>query len=193
MASSLPRAPTHEPPPPTLAARTRPRLLLGHLAALLELRPDDLLVQLGCAFPDQLLALAALVPLRYQPLVVDPSPERLAPFAATPQLRFVAMDPLRFAAFPMQCDRILLEESLLGDERGAELARGLFTRLQPAGRLLAVGTARPPEGARRLAAPRRRSDRCVARTLEGAGFEVRSHGTELGSGPVELVLGVKPS
>jgi hypothetical protein len=176
-----------------IAAGTRPRFLLGHLAALLELRPDDLLVQLGCAFPDQLLALAALVPLRYQPLVVDPSPERLAPLASTPQLRLVAMNPLRFAAFPMQCDRILLEESLLQDERGAELARGLFTRLQPSGRLLAIGTARPPERDRSLAAPRRRSDRCVARTLEGAGFEVRHDAAELRSGSVDLFLGVKPS
>jgi hypothetical protein len=81
-----------------------------------------LLVQLGCAFSDQLLGLAALVPLRYQPLVVDPSPERLAPFASTPQLRVVAMDLLRFAAFPMQCDRILLEESLLGGEPSAPRA-----------------------------------------------------------------------
>jgi len=166
-------------------------LLLGHLAALLELRPDDLLVQLGCAFPEQLLGLAALVPLRYQPLVVDPSPERLAPFASSPQLRFVAMDPLRFAAFPMQCDRILLEESLLGDERGAELARGLFARLQPAGRLLAVGTARPPEGSPSFAGARRRRDGCVARALEGAGFEVRHHGAEINSGHVDLFLGVK--
>ena len=166
---------------------SRPRPPLGHLMALLELRPDDLLVQLGCACPDQLLALAALVPLRYQPLVIEPSPERLAPFASIPQLRFVAMDLLRFTAFPMQCDRILLEEPYLEDERGAELARGLFTRLNPSGRLLAVGRTGPSEGTRSLAAPRRRTDGWVARTLVGAGFEVRHHEAE----PVDLFLGVK--
>jgi hypothetical protein len=160
---------------------------VGHLAALLDLKPDDLVVQLGCACPEQLLALAALVPLRYQPLVIDPSPERLAPFASIPELRFVAMDPLRFTTFPMQCDRILLEESYLEDDRGAELARGLFTRLNPSGRLLAIGTAWPSEAARSLAAPPRRTDGWVARTLVGAGFEVRHHEAE----PVELFLGVK--
>jgi hypothetical protein len=167
-------------------------MLPGHLLLeLLALRPDDLLVQLGCAFPDQLVALAALVPLRYQPLIVEPSPERLAPFAGIPQLRFVAMDPLRFALFPMQCDRILLEESLLGGTRGLELARGLFTRLRPGGRLLAVGTAPAPEGIRRLATSRRRNEGDVCLALKEAGFEAERYTADLANGAVDLVLGVK--
>jgi hypothetical protein len=76
--SSPPRARTHDQPPlgdPTLAPPVRPEPLLGSLLALLELRADDLLVQLGCALPEHLLALTELVPLRCQALVVHPSPE----------------------------------------------------------------------------------------------------------------------
>jgi hypothetical protein len=161
VASSPPLARTHglDPPgAPNREARLRPESLLRRMFALLALRPEHLLVQIGCASPEYLLATAELVPLRYQALVVDASPERLAPFLGTPKLRPVAMEPLRFAAYPMQCDRILLEDGVLGGDPGAELARGLFRRLRPTGRLLVVGAAPRPElpaGERRaLPAPR---------------------------------------
>jgi len=165
------------------------------MLALLALRPDHLLVQIGCASPEYLLAVAELVPLRYQALVVDASPERLAPFLGPPKLRPVAMEPLRFAAYPMQCDRILLEDGVLGGDPGAELARGLFSRLRPAGRLLVVGAAPRPElpaGERRaLPAPRGMRAQGVLRTLEAAGFEVRRDAATLWSGRIDLFLGAK--
>ena len=161
------------------------------MLALLALRPEHLLVQIGCAFPEYLLAVAELVPLRYQALVVDASPERLAPFVGTPKLRPVAMEPLRFAAYPMQCDRILLEDG----DASAALARGLFRRLRPGGRLLAVG-AEPrlelPAGERRVRpAPRRMPAQGIVRALEIAGFEVTRDAGALWSGCLDLVLGVK--
>ena len=84
---------------PAGTARCRPEPLIERLLALLDLQPDDLLVQLGCAFPGHLLALTQRVPLRYQALVVDSSEERLARFVGTPMLRRVTMDPLRFVAY----------------------------------------------------------------------------------------------
>ena len=161
------------------------------MLALLALRPEHLLVQIGCAFPEYLLAVAELVPLRYQALVVDASPERLAPFVGTPKLRPVAMEPLRFAAYPMQCDRILLGDG----DASAALARGLFRRLRPGGRLLAVG-AEPrlglPAGERRVRpTPRRMPAQGIVRALEIAGFEVTRDAGALWSGCLDLVLGVK--
>jgi hypothetical protein len=144
--ASSPRAALN-PLPRVGAARAGPGALLWRLQALLQLRPDDLLVQLGCAFPDHLVALTEVVPLRYQPVVIDPSPKRLAPFSSQPRLRSVVMDPLRFAAYPMQCDRILVEDSLLQGGRSA--------------------------------------------VLEDAGFEVRRDAAHLGSGRIDLVLGMK--
>lgn len=165
------------------------------MLALLALRPEHLLVQIGCAFPEYLLAVAELVPLRYQALVIDASPERLAPLVGTPKLRPVAMEPLRFAAYPMQCDRILLEDRFLRGDAGAELARRLSRRLRPAGRLLAVEAAaqpRFPAGERRaLPAPERRRAEGIVRALELAGLEVRRDAGALWSGRLDLVLGVK--
>jgi hypothetical protein len=182
--ASSPRAARTYPLPRVGAARAGPGALLWRLQALLELRPDDLLVQLGCAFPDHLVALTEVVPLRYQPVVIDPSPKRLAPFSSQPKLRSVVMDPLRFAAYPMQCDRLLVEDSLLQEGRSAELAKRLYGRLYPQGRLVAVGAESPP--------PRARTGRiCVV--LEDAGFEVRRDAAHLGSGRIDLVLGVKPA
>lgn len=199
MASSPPPAWTQSSIPcdgSSLATRARPEPLIERLLALLDLQPDDLLVQLGCAFPSHLLALTQRVPLRYQALVVDASEEQLARFVGTPMLRCVAMDPLRFAAYPMQCDRILLEETLLRGDSRARLARGLLARLRPAGRILAVGAIRRPEvglpeESRGPAKASRTSADGAARVLEGAGFEVRRDAARLGSARVDLVLGVK--
>jgi len=181
---------------PSLATRPRPQPLIERLLALLDLQPDDLLVQLGCAFPSHLLALTQRVPLRYQALVVDPSKEQLARFVGMPMLRCVTMDPLRFAAYPMLCDRILLEDTLLRGDSRARLARGLLSRLRPAGRVLAVGAiarpeAEPVQERRGLVAPSRTSADGAARVLEDAGFEVRRDAARLGNARIDLVLGTK--
>ena len=159
-----------------------PEPLLERLLSLLELRPDDLLVQLGPASrPDWLLPLTRLVPLRYQVLVVDPSQEPWGAYVLAPDLRFVAMEPLRFAAFPMQCDRILLEYGLLHGGGGAELAARLFDKLLPTGRLLAIGAA----GAEKP------SSDGIAEVLGGVGFRVRRDAARRGGRRVDLVLGLK--
>jgi hypothetical protein len=131
----------------TLAEPAPEKGLLGKLLALLDLGADDLVVQLGCGFP-HLRALVELVPLRHQVLVIDPSAERLEPFAGTPLLRPVAMDALDFVAYPMQCDRILIDDTVLCPESAFVLARGLFARLRPAGRLLAAAVAAPADAPR---------------------------------------------
>ena len=139
-----------------------PEPLLERLLSLLELRPDDLLVQLGPASrPDWLLPLTKLVPLRYQVLVVDPSQEPWGAYALAPDLRFVAMEPLRFAAFPMQCDRILLEYGLLHGAGARSWPRGCLTSFRrPAG----SWQSEPPE---RRDPPRTASRRCWAGSDQG--------------------------
>jgi hypothetical protein len=170
----------------TLPSGVGPDPLLDRLQVLLDLAPDDLLVQLGSAAPERLLALTERVPLHYQVLVVDPHPERLAPFRCGTRLRLVEMDSLRFAAYPMQCDRILLGDALLRGDAGAELARRLLSRLSPTGRLLAVGEARaqPSQEGRAGDGP--------LQTLRGAGFAVQGEAARVGDGWVALSLGVKP-
>jgi hypothetical protein len=178
--------PARQPDRPCAGAAGLAEPLLDRLLVLLELRPDDLLVQLGSARPDWLLALTKLVPLRYQALVVDPSADTWAPYADAPGLRFVAMEPLRFAAYPMQCDRILLEDGLLRGDGAPELAARLFDRLTSTGRLLAVRAAGVPSPSRRGAGE---ADGVAAQVLEGAGFDVRRAAAQPDA--VDFVLGLK--
>jgi hypothetical protein len=155
--------------------------LLERLDALLDLQPDDLLVQLGTAWPRCTLALADLVPLRYQILVVDPAPERLEPFVGTAKLRVAAMDALDFCAFPIQYDRILLEDTFLAGDGWWELVSQLLDRLNDGGRLLIVESEVPVTA---------RMEQ-VARALERDGLEVKRDGANVGKRHVDLVLASK--
>jgi hypothetical protein len=171
------------PPKPS---RTAP--LNRRLVQLLELAPEDLVVGLGAGSSRHCLAMLDMVLLRYQIVLVDPSPKRLWRVAATPGVRVVTMSPLDFARFPMQWDKVLLDDAFAEEDLdwAAELLCLVFARLRPNGRMIAV----LPSSALPLSAALRRSMEFGCRARE-SGFEVAFE--TLGDDPdrFNLVVGRK--
>jgi len=113
------------------------------LVELLELHPEDLLVGLGASSSSHCLAMRELVSLRYQMVIVDPLLKRLVRLASAPSVRLVEMGALDFARYPIQWDKILLDDAVAAeDEDGMdELLSLLFKRLRAGGRMIAVLSA----------------------------------------------------
>jgi hypothetical protein len=141
--------------------------LVWRLVELLELGPDHLLVGLGAGASPHCHAMLELVSLRHQMVLVDPQPNRLARLANEPSMRLVAMSALEFARFPIQWDRILLDDALAAEDGEGELLPLLFARLRTGGRMVVAlpATALPPSAALQRAMG-------FARRVSDSGFEV---------------------
>ncbi len=157
--------------------------LVERLAALIDPHPDQLIAQLGAAWPRCTLALLDRVPFRYQILVVDPALERLEPFLGATKIRVVSMDSQSFSTFPQQYDRILMEDRCLAGDGSDGLIARLFDRLNAGGRLVIVGSEVPVRG---------RAER-AARALERDGLAVKRDGAHVGNRRIDLVLASKPA
>jgi hypothetical protein len=141
--------------------------LVWRLVELLELCSDHLLAGLGAGSSPHCHAMLEVVSLRHQMVLVDPHLSRLARLANEPSMRLVGMSALEFARFPVQWDRILLDDALAADGGVDELLRLLFARLRPGGRMVAAlpATALPPSAALQRAMG-------FARRVSDSGFEV---------------------
>jgi protein-L-isoaspartate O-methyltransferase len=159
------------------------------LVELLDLQPEDLVVGVGTYSSRYCLAMLEQVLLRHQIILVEASTQRLDRLASVPRVRLSSMSALEFARFPAQWDKILLDDSLVAEDGdGAdELLRLLLTRLQPAGRMIAV----PCASARTRSAALQRSTALASRVRD-SGFEVSFDATQPGSDSYGLVVGVKP-
>jgi hypothetical protein len=158
------------------------------LVELLGLRPDDLLVGLGASLSPHCLAMLELVSLRYQIVLVDPLPARLARLASESSVRLIGMSALEFARFPIQWDKIVLDDAVAAeDDDGAdELLSLLFARLRPGGRMIAVlpATAVPPSAALKRAMG-------FASRVRDCGFEVTFDTVQGAPHQWNLVVGSK--
>ncbi len=166
LATEVPRLPSEGGAP----AKSSGVVPLGRrLMELLELDPEDLVVGLGASASPHCLAMLELVSLRYQVVLVDPLLKRLVPLASAPGVRLVEMCPLEFARYPIQWDKILLDDASTREdgERTDELLSLLFARLRVGGRMLAVlpAAALPPSAALRRSM-------AFARRARDSGFEV---------------------
>jgi SAM-dependent methyltransferase len=138
------------------------RALAERCMAELELRDDDLLVDLCCGAEPLCAEILRSRRLRYQVVAVDPSADVLARLAEGTGMRAVRMDARSFAAFPARYDKILAFRAWAQLREPAVLA-GLRLRLAERGVLLVVEPS--PTGER---------GEDVAGALRAAGFAVRT-------------------
>jgi hypothetical protein len=159
----------------------------GRLADLLDIQPEDLVVGLGGGSFGPSRARLEWVWLRYKMVIVDASPRRLARLAQLAGVRATEMGPLEFTRYPIQWDRLVLDDLLAADTDVAnELLPLLFQRLRPSGRMAAVlaTSGLPPS------AVLQRSMGMAAR-LRSAGFEVAIDAGQPVADCHDIVLGVK--
>ncbi|HBZ71302.1 MAG TPA: hypothetical protein DEP35_16865 [Deltaproteobacteria bacterium] len=158
---------------------------------LLDLSRNDLFVALGATDPVCFLRILELVPLDFQLVVVDPSDQRLLPLKGIPTLRAVQMDPLDFAMFPLQVEKILVDDDVvLGDGSDKVFAR-LFDRMPQGGRLLVVERVPVTTNLAEGSSPMAPNGCEIEERLQKVGFEVQREALTSARGPFDLILATK--
>ena len=158
---------------------------------LLDLSRNDLFVALGAGAPLCLLSVLELVPLDFQLIVVDPSDERLLPLKGIPTLRTVQMDPLSFAMFPLQVEKILVDEDVALSDGGHKVLDRLFHRLPRGGRLLVLKRSSVGSDSERSASPIAASNLEIDECLRKLGFEVQHDALTSARGRFDFILATK--
>ncbi len=158
---------------------------------LLDLSRNDLFVALGATDPYCFLRILELVPLDFQLVVVDPSDQRLLPLKGIPTLRAVQMDPLDFAMFPLQVEKILVDNDVvLGDGSDKVLAR-LFDRMPRGGRLLVVEPVPVTTDLVQGSSPMAPNGCETEERLQKIGFEVQREALTSARRQFDLILATK--
>jgi hypothetical protein len=167
------------PPSPTAPVPE----LATRILELLRVEEGDLVVDLHCGLaspqpmPEEMRRRIRMADLR-------PFGERLAFLLITSGVRMVQMSALTFGRFPMQYERVVLHDGF--SQRQDKLHRLLASvlgRLDPAGRILVVGSAPSPDSPLFASGLRRwnrqhRSPEAIALQMREAGFSAQVESVE---------------
>ena len=105
---------------------------------MLDLQPDDTLVDIGGGTGMYSLALLERVELTNPVTVVDPFPEMLARIPEDAPIVPVAAEAVEFSAGAPGCSKVLMKEAIHHVGNKSELIGNLYDRLDPGGRVLLV-------------------------------------------------------
>lgn len=114
------------------------RTLTAKMIEMLELAPDDVLVDLGCGTGMYSIDILEQVPLKAEVIGVDPFVEMLRRIPPEAGISGVVQDALAFSAEPGEYDKVLMKEAVHHVENRRALLANLHRRLRPGGRLLLV-------------------------------------------------------
>jgi SAM-dependent methyltransferase len=114
------------------------RALTSKMIEKLQLKEDDLLVDLGCGTGMYSLDILKQVSLKQPVIGVDPYPEMLAKIPGDAPIKRLVMDGLEFSRQPGSYDKILIKETVHHIAERDELFANLYERLKPGGILLLV-------------------------------------------------------
>jgi len=153
------------------------RTLTAKMVRMLDLRPTDRLVDLGCGTAIYSADVLEQVPLRQPVTGVDPFPEMLERIPDGVRVTPLCMGAVEFSELPGEYDKVLVKEAVHHVTDRPALFRNLHRRLPPGGILLLVHV--PP----RLDYPlfEKALRRCeewhadpdeLAKQLDAAGFRV---------------------
>lgn len=112
--------------------------LADKIVDMLDLKPDDTLVDIGGGTGMYSLALLDRVSLKKPVTVVDPFPEMLRRIPEEAPIIPVAADAVEFSAEAPACSKVLMKEAIHHVDRKAELIGNLYDRLDRGGRVLLV-------------------------------------------------------
>lgn len=119
------------------------RTLTRKMIQMLDLKEDDVFVDLGGGTGMYTKDILEQVPLKKTATLVDPFAEMLAQAESHPKIECKQFDGLAFSALEGKYDKVLMKEAVHHVEDKDLLFRNLFERLSPGGRLLLVHV--PPE------------------------------------------------
>jgi trans-aconitate methyltransferase len=114
------------------------RALTSKMIEKLQLKEDDLLVDLGCGTGMYSLDILKQVSLKQPVIGVDPYPEMLAKIPGDAPIKRLVMDGLEFSEQSGRYDNILIKETVHHITERDELFANLYERLTPGGILLLV-------------------------------------------------------
>lgn len=114
------------------------RALTSKMIEKLQLKEDDLLVDLGCGTGMYSLDILKQVSLKQPVIGVDPYPEMLAKIPGDAPIKRLAMDGLEFSRQPGSYDKVLIKETVHHIAERDELFANLYEHLTPGGILLLV-------------------------------------------------------
>ncbi len=114
------------------------RALTTKMIDMLELAPEDVLVDLGCGTGMYSIDILEQVPLEADVIGVDPFEEMLRRIPPQARIRPVQQDALAFSHQPIQFDKVLMKEAIHHVEDRRSLLANLQRGLRPGGRLLLV-------------------------------------------------------
>jgi trans-aconitate methyltransferase len=153
------------------------RALSSKMIEMLQLRPQDIFVDLACGTGMFSLDILKQVPLEKPAIGVDPYSQMLAKIPRGVPINTVQTDGLQFSRIPGHYDKILIKEAVHHITEREQLFANLHERLNPGGILLLVHV--PPGVQYPLF--RKALERCrdwhaepdeLTSQLEGAGFRV---------------------
>jgi ubiquinone/menaquinone biosynthesis C-methylase UbiE len=114
------------------------RALTTKMIEMLELTPDDVLVDLGCGTGMYSIDILEQVPLEAEVIGVDPFVEMLRRIPPDARIKGVAQDALTFSAGLGEFDKVLMKEAIHHVEDRRSLLDNLRRRLRQGGRILLV-------------------------------------------------------
>jgi ubiquinone/menaquinone biosynthesis C-methylase UbiE len=114
------------------------RALTSKMIGMLELQPDDVLVDLGCGTAIYSSDILRQVPLTTEVLGVDPIEEMLRLIPSESGIRPVCEGALEFSRQPNRFDKVLMKEAIHHVEDRRSLLGGLQRGLRRGGRILLV-------------------------------------------------------
>ncbi|CAN5786692.1 hypothetical protein BH23ACT12_BH23ACT12_11000 [soil metagenome] len=112
--------------------------LADKIVEMLDLQPDDTLVDIGGGTGMYSLALLERVGLKKPVTVVDPFPEMLRRIPDEAPIIPVAADAVEFSTNAPACSKVLIKEAIHHVDRKPELMSNLYRRLDRRGRVLLV-------------------------------------------------------
>lgn len=119
------------------------RALTAKMIDKLQLRADDVLVDLGCGTGMYSVDILDQISLKNPVIGVDPFPEMLAGIPDGAAIMPIADDGLEFTRKPYAYDKVLIKETIHHIDRRDELFANLYRRLPDDGILLLVHV--PPD------------------------------------------------
>jgi ubiquinone/menaquinone biosynthesis C-methylase UbiE len=112
--------------------------LTDKIVEMLDLTPDDRLLDLGGGTGMYSQAILDRVPLNSRVTLVDPFPQMLQRIPEQTPIDPVAADAVDYSAEAPSFDKVLMKEAVHHVDRKHELFTNLFERLEPGGRMLVV-------------------------------------------------------
>ncbi|MFQ5700111.1 MAG: class I SAM-dependent methyltransferase [Myxococcota bacterium] len=114
------------------------RALTSKMIEMLELQPDEVLVDLGCGTGIYSSDILRQVPLKTEVVGVDPIEEMLKLIPPESGIRPVCQDALEFSREPNRFDKVLMKEAIHHVDDRRSLLAGLRQSLPRGGRILLV-------------------------------------------------------